>query len=92
MEQLYCFVIVGSCRNNFKAYYRLLREQIVSVVGSCSYNLLAYEAHTLKKQNDESQAQTQIILNILCVFLVFYLYKLGLCKKLADQYLMLGPP
>jgi|688.fasta_scaffold1650455_1 hypothetical protein len=56
-----------------------MREQIANC--SCSYNLLAYEAHTLKKQNDESQAQTQIILNILCVFLVFYLYKLELCKK-----------
>ncbi len=79
MEQLYCFVIIGSCRNNLKAYYRLLREQIVSVVGSCSYNLLAYEAHPKKSKWRISGPKQNIFLLFFCV--LFKSYKLGLYKK-----------
>ncbi len=40
-----------------------MREQIVSVLGSCGDNILAYEAHSLKKQNRKCQAQTIIVYN-----------------------------
>ncbi len=42
----------------FLEHFRLMREQIVSVV-----QFVTYEAHTLKKQNDESQDKTKISFN-----------------------------
>ncbi len=59
----------------------LMWEQILSVVGSCRYNLVAYEAHTLKKQNGEPRVQTKIIFNFLCTFLVHTHSGLDCVKK-----------
>jgi hypothetical protein len=39
-----------------------MKKHIVSVVGSYSNTLSTYEAHPLKKQNGESQAQPKYVL------------------------------
>jgi hypothetical protein len=60
--------------------HRLMRLQFVGVPGSYT-----------NKQNGEYQAQPKFFLICFCSFLVYCLYRIGLCKNSATNISCLGP-